>query len=137
MTIKTGNLKIDEKIYFLKNIETPVEVQEEIKKFSCENENHNTENGDSEIEGKEISVDLGQLKFVVCTVKIKNSDIKAKVIKSDKKVEYGEIKINDKAKKFKSDLFFAIYYSSEKKFNFIFEELMEHIIEKIDMYREL
>lgn len=95
------------------------------------------ENGDSEIEGKEISVDLGQLKFVVCPVKIKNNDIKAKVIKSDKKVEYGEIKINDKAKKFKSDLFFAIYYSSEKKFNFIFEELMEHIIEKIDMYREL
>ena len=137
MTIKTGNLKIDEKVYFLKNIETPVEVQEEIKKFSCENENHNTENGDSKIEGKEISVDLGQLKFVVCPVIINNSDIKAKVIKSDKKVEYGEIKINDKAKKFKSDLFFAIYYSSEKKFNFIFEELMEHIIEKIDMYREL
>lgn len=137
MTIKNRNLKIDEKVYFLKNIKTPVEVQEEIKKFSCENEDHSMENGDSEIEGKEISVDLGQLKFVVCPVKIKNNDIKAKVIKSDKKVEYGEIKINDKAKKFKSDLFFAIYYSSEKKFNFIFEELMEHIIEKIDMYREL
>lgn len=57
MTIKNRNLKIDEKVYFLKNIKTPVEVQEEIKKFSCENEDHSMENGDSEIEGKEISVD--------------------------------------------------------------------------------
>lgn len=29
MTIKNRNLKIDEKVYFLKNIKTPVEVQEE------------------------------------------------------------------------------------------------------------
>ena len=38
---------------------------------------------------------------------------------------------------FKTDLCFIICYSSNKRFNFIFEELIDHVVGKIDIYSKL
>ncbi|MDO5088172.1 MAG: hypothetical protein Q4D53_00140 [Leptotrichiaceae bacterium] len=132
------NLELDEKIYFLENAENSMEIREHAESIIYEGKENTGEKKKSEEQGENIiTVSLSGLKFAVYPMKNEKIENKAKILKTRKRINYGEIQINERIEEFKTDLCFVIFYSQERKFDFAFEELLEKIIEKIDIYKKL
>ena len=114
--MEQGRPKFDRHIYVLKNVKNCTEIKEKAAKFICNND----VTGKTSIRrGKrEMTIDLGKIKFVVCPVKNKNYKEEIKIVKTEKIIDYGKIKIDKKMEQFKTDLCFIICYSSNKRFNF-------------------
>ena len=64
-------------------------------------------------------------------------DVDFNNVKIEDLTDIRKIKIDKKMEQFKTDLCFIICYSSNKRFNFIFEELIDHVVGKIDIYSKL
>ena len=48
-----------------------------------------------------MTIDLGKIKFVVCPIKNKNYKEEIKIVKTEKIIDYGKIKIDKKMEQFK------------------------------------
>ena len=112
--MEQGRPKFDRHIYVLKNVKNCTEIKEKAAKFICNND----------VTGK-TSIRRGK------------REMTNKIVKTEKIIDYGKIKIDKKMEQFKTDLCFIICYSSNKRFNFIFEELIDHVVGKIDIYSKL
>lgn len=134
--MEQGRPKFDRNIYVLKNVKNCTEIKEKAAKFICNN-NDVTRKTSIRRGKREMTIDLGKIKFVVCPIKNKNYKEEIKIVKTEKIIDYGKIKIDKKMEQFKTDLCFIICYSSNKRFNFIFEELIDHVVGKIDIYSKL
>ena len=136
MENKMKNLK--EIVYFLEEVNNSTEIEEQIKNYICkEKATKNALNGEYEKELLKLTVmiDLGKIKFVVYSAK--NREFKEKIMRFKTS---GEILYEDRLsenKNFETDLCFAILHSKENRFNFIFEELVEEITNRIDEYKNL
>ena len=130
---------IKEKIY---NIEEKLEVnklKEYIIKYLIKNKIANLDkNCHERIEEYSIfPLDLKKIKFLVFPLKISDYDEKIIIFRNRERFIKGKINIDSKDYFFDSHLCFVILYSSEKKINFLFEELIDKIIEKIEEYCKL
>ncbi|RRD40182.1 hypothetical protein EII29_03525 [Leptotrichia sp. OH3620_COT-345] len=132
------NLELDEEIYFLEHAESFMEIREHAESIIYEGKENIEEKKKCEKHGDDIiTIDLGCLKFAVYPIKNGEIKNKAKILKTRKRINYGKISINNRIEEFKTNLCFVIFYSQERKFDFAFEELLEKIIEKIDIYKKL
>lgn len=132
-------VEIDEKIY---TIEEKLEVnnlKEYIIKYLKKNKIAKLdENYYGRIEEYNIfPLDLKKIKFLILPLKISDYNEKVVVFRNRKKFIKGKINVNSKEYSFNSHLCFVILYSSEIKINFLFEELIDKIIEKIEKYNKL
>ena len=131
--------EIKEKIYVINEDLEINELEEYIVKYITDKEIMTIEENSNENMNKVkmFPLDLVKIKFLVLPLKI--SDYKEKIIifRNMKNFVNGKIKVDNKEYPFNSHLCFVILYSCEKKVHFLFEELIEDIIKKIDVYTEL
>ena len=132
-------LEIKEKIYVINEELEINELEEYIVKYIKDKETMTVEEkyNKNTNEIKIFSLDLVKIKFLVLPLKISNYKEKIIIFRNMKSFVNGKIKVDNKEYPFNSHLCFVIFYSSEKKVSFLFEELIENIIEKIDVYTKL
>ena len=131
--------EIKEKIYVINEELEINELEEYIVKYITDKEIMTIEENSNENMNKlkMFPLDLVKIKFLVLPLKI--SDYKEKIIifRNMKNFVNGKIKVDNKEYPFNWHLCFVILYSCEKKVHFLFEELIEDIIKKIDVYTKL
>ncbi len=131
--------KLEKKVYFLDNVSNSTEVEEYIASYICKKGAKKGSNVERKNDGrwgkKVMNIDLGKIRFAVYPVKENNGKEEVIVLKTSKDVKY-ENRMNQK-EKFKSSLCFILRYSCKSRFNFIFEELIEDVMRKTDMYVNL
>ena len=83
-----------------------------------------------------MTIDLGKYKFVFYPVRSYGIREKVIMLKTKEEIRYksGELTKTLSAD-FKSNHCFVILHSADNRFNFIFEQLLEDILEKIEKYR--
>ena len=125
--MKEEGVKIENKeaagaFYFLEKAKDSVEVE----KYRIEgNTGRNA-----------MTIDLGKYKFAVYPIKSHGIREKVIMLKTKEKIRYKSDKLTENlSADFKSNHCFVILHDADNRFNFIFEQLLEDILEKIETYR--
>ena len=137
--MKEEGVKIENKeaagaFYFLEKAKDSVEVEKYIEDNICEGGKKYRIEGNT---GRNaMTIDLGKYKFAVYPIKSHGIREKVIMLKTKEKIRYKSDKLTENlSADFKSNHCFVILHSADNRFNFIFEQLLEDILEKIETYR--
>ena len=141
--MKEEGVKIENKeaagaFYFLEKAKDSVEVEKYIEDNICEGGKKYYIKGKKEGNtGRDaMTIDLGKYKFVVYPVRSHGIREKVIMLKTKEKIRYKSDKLTENlSADFESNHCFVILHSADNRFNFIFEQLLEDILEKIETYR--
>lgn len=136
--IKEKN-KVKEEVYIIEEKMKVDVLKEYIIKFVTDNKIVALERDNFKKSEKEeiFSLDLNKIKFLVLPLKIRDYKEKTVIFKNKERFINAKIRVQDKEYNFDTSLCFVIFYSSENKISFLFEELIENILKKIDEYNKL
>lgn len=137
--MKEEGVKIENKeaagaFYFLEKAKDSVEVEKYIEDNICEGGKKYRIEGNT---GRNaMTIDLGKYKFAVYPIKSHGIREKVIMLKTKEKIRYKSDKLTENlSADFESNHCFVILHSADNRFNFIFEQLLEDILEKIETYR--
>ena len=136
--MKRENKEINGAFYFLEEARDFMEVEKYIEDNICEGGKKYQIEGNT---GRNaMAIDLGKYKFAVYPVKCSGIRERVIMLKTKKEISYetsnshGTL-TNNLSADFKSNHCFVILHSVEKRFNFIFEQLLDDILEKLEVYK--
>ena len=145
--MKEEGVKIENKeaagaFYFLEKVRNSLEVEKYIEDNICEGgkKYYIKENKMQKTGNDVIAINLGKYKFAVYPVKCSGIRERVIMLKTKKEISYetsnshGAL-TNNLSADFKSNHCFVILHSVEKRFNFIFEQLLDDILEKLEVYK--
>lgn len=140
--MKRENKEINGAFYFLEEARDFMEVEKYIEDNICEGgkKYYIKENKMQKTGNDAIAINLGKYKFAVYPVKCPGIRERVIMLKTKKEISYetsnshGTL-TNNLSADFKSNHCFVILHSVEKRFNFIFEQLLDDILEKLEVYK--